>query len=58
MASKTNLEIFYIVTWAIWTVRNQWIHDGPKVSAIETLEKTLEKAYRFFGDYQACLWLI
>ncbi|GMN52843.1 hypothetical protein TIFTF001_021990 [Ficus carica] len=39
MASKTNLEIFCVVAWAIWIARNQWIHDGPKVSAMETLEK-------------------
>ncbi|GMN49326.1 hypothetical protein TIFTF001_018491 [Ficus carica] len=35
---------------AIWTVRNQWIHDEPKVSAIETLEKVS----CFLGNYQAC----
>ncbi|GMN38530.1 hypothetical protein TIFTF001_007764 [Ficus carica] len=39
MASKTNLEILCVITWAIWTARNQWIHDSPKISAIETLEK-------------------
>ncbi|GMN54731.1 hypothetical protein TIFTF001_023855 [Ficus carica] len=50
MASKTNLEICCAVVWAIGTVRNQWIHDGPKVSSMETLEKT----GRYLENYQAC----
>ncbi|GMN59414.1 hypothetical protein TIFTF001_028508 [Ficus carica] len=50
MALKTNLKILCDVASAIWKARNQWIHDGPKVSAMETLEKV----GRFLRDYQAC----
>lgn len=37
--SMSNIENFVVISWAIWFVRNSFVHTGVSISALETFER-------------------